>query len=113
MIVCIKALELLHTLRKSVFSKARPGLETKMKFQIVLLLLAALVSLFAPVNSRPTNSMTRIQDVFRTLMGPGNRNVAQRGKKSVIYSRPITDENGNGFRYLYLVNRGVPELEDE
>ncbi|KAL3088265.1 hypothetical protein niasHT_023455 [Heterodera trifolii] len=32
--------------------------------------------------AKPTNSMTRIQEVFRTLMGPKQMMLASRGKKA-------------------------------
>jgi len=64
-------------------------------YAFVLLLLATISHFHQDtVEAKPTNSMTRIQEVFRTLMsGPsGPRMVVSRGKKSFDRDEASEDE---------------------
>uniref|UniRef100_A0A1I7RR31 Transmembrane protein 154 n=1 Tax=Bursaphelenchus xylophilus TaxID=6326 RepID=A0A1I7RR31_BURXY len=81
------------------------GLGNMKLLKVVVLLVALLGFVFSPVHSRPTNSMTRIQEVFRTLMG-SKPMVAHRGKKNEIRN-PDTppEEYENNLRLLWLLNQ--------
>ncbi|CAD5229013.1 unnamed protein product [Bursaphelenchus okinawaensis] len=63
-----------------------------------------MVYVLLPVQSKPTNQMTRIQEVFRTLMGRKPMMLASRGKKSG-FQNPSSEEDEYNMRVFWLLNQ--------